>query len=470
MMKKAQQPPFGHVCGIPKRKSGVRRCDAPPPLHRGNQTQHFNRIVTQIEKTILDSAIASLKQSHHGKELGWDTKTSVDRKEPGQPTGERSTRARGLLREKSWHLHFESSRQNNQFNIRDTTQLRLNFRERCASQLQSRDRAASGEHFLRQSPLIGQWRWIYVWCLEKASEMEVAVATKGGSLRHFSARVGKTAIFSPAWNCGPTLVRGTFFGNRSSSETSKTRAMKSISQSGTRRLCDSRLATESRLMLQPRSWSLVAKAAWDQPLLARHFRTCGPMRFIAGFTLCDGNESAESGCVHTHTERACNSKDDVVKMNLMMTPMGFVPVQIASFWSGRRMWLTMQCHGNKRTNAREMCPIRRAKSVCCLWLNRCDKFSVRVRSTRISIFQARFGNITAAMIFSVRGVLPAKCFRETPNVSFVSNVCRGGAYRTARKDKQNTKDGLNFLIGKTLMGRCSELGNQTRIERHYLKR
>jgi hypothetical protein len=29
---------------------------------------------------------------------------------------------------------------------------------------------------------------------------------------------------------------------------------------------------------------------------------------------------------------------------------------------------------------------------------------------------------------------------------------------------------LNFLIGKTLMGRCSELGNQTRIERHYLKR
>ena len=48
--KKAQQPPFGHVCGIPKRKSGGRRCDAPPPLHRGNQAEHFNRIVTQIEK------------------------------------------------------------------------------------------------------------------------------------------------------------------------------------------------------------------------------------------------------------------------------------------------------------------------------------------------------------------------------------------------------------------------------------
>ena len=311
--KKAQQPPFGHVCGIPKRKPGVRRRDAPPPLHRGNQAEHFNRIVTQIEKTILDSAIASLKKSHHSKELGWDTKTSVDRKEPGQPTGERSTGPRGLLRKQSRHFHFESFSQNNQFNIRDTTPLRLNFRERCASQLQSTDRAASGEHFLRQSPLIGQWRWIYVWRLEKASEMEVAAATKGGSLRHFSPRVGKTASFSPAWNCGPTLLRETLFGNKSSSETSKTRAMKSISQSGTRRRCDSKLATESRLMLQPRSWSLVAKAAWDQPLLARHFRTCGPMRFIAGFTPCDGNESPGNGCVHTNTESACNSKGHVVK-------------------------------------------------------------------------------------------------------------------------------------------------------------
>jgi hypothetical protein len=76
MMKKAQQPPFGHVCGIPKRKSGVRRCDAPPPLHRGNQAEHFNRIVTQIEKKIekiiLDSTGASLKKSRsrQGNGLG----------------------------------------------------------------------------------------------------------------------------------------------------------------------------------------------------------------------------------------------------------------------------------------------------------------------------------------------------------------------------------------------------------------
>jgi hypothetical protein len=290
----------------------------------------------RLRKTILDSAIASLKKSHQGKELGWDTKTSVDKKEPRQPTGERSTGPRGLLRKQSRRFRFESFSQNNQFNIRDTTQLRLNFRERCASHLQSTDRAASGEHFLRQSPLIGQWRWIYVWRLEKASEMEVA--TKGGSLRHFSARVGKTASFSPAWNCGPTLPRGTFFGNRSSSGTSKTRARKSNSQSGTRRRCDSKLATESRLMLQPRSWSLIAKAAWDQPLLARHFRTCGPMRFIAGFTPCDGNESARSDCVHTNTESACNSQGDVIEMNLMVKPMGFVVIQIAPFWPGRRMW------------------------------------------------------------------------------------------------------------------------------------
>ena len=184
--------------------------------------------------------------------------------------------------------------------------------------------------------------------------------TKVASLRYFSPRVGKTASFSPAWNCGPTLPRGTFFGNRSSRETSKTRAMKSNSQSGTRRRCDSKLATESRLMLQPRSWSLVAKVAWDQPLLARHFRTCGPMRFIAGFTPCDGNESPGNACVHTNTESACNSKDDVVERSLMMRRMGLVVIQIASFWPGRQMWRTIQCYGNERVNASEMCQFSRS--------------------------------------------------------------------------------------------------------------
>jgi hypothetical protein len=72
------------------------------------QPEHFNRIVTQIEETILDSASASLKESPHGKKLGWDMKTSVDRKEPGQLTGKRSNCPRGLLRKQSQPFRSES--------------------------------------------------------------------------------------------------------------------------------------------------------------------------------------------------------------------------------------------------------------------------------------------------------------------------------------------------------------------------
>lgn len=124
---------------------------------------------------------------------------------------------------------------------------------------------------------------------------------------YFSARVGKTASFSPAWNCGPTFASKMFFGKRSSNATSKTRDRNMISQSGTRRRCDSKLATESRLTLHPRSWSRVAKVAWDQPLLTRHLRTWGPIRFIAGFaTSRHGSEMGKITCVHTHTEKPCN--------------------------------------------------------------------------------------------------------------------------------------------------------------------
>jgi hypothetical protein len=147
----------------------------------------------------------------------------------------------------------------------------------------------------------GEWERRLVPCrFPRKLKVEFAVP------RHFSARVGKTASFSPAWNCGPNRANEMLLGKRSSRVISRTRAIKRISQSGTLRRCDSKLATESRLMLHPRSWSLVAKSAWDQPRLARHFRTCGPIRFIAGFvTNCDGNEMAKNGCVHTHTEKAC---------------------------------------------------------------------------------------------------------------------------------------------------------------------
>jgi hypothetical protein len=74
------------------------------------------------------------------------------------------------------------------------------------------------------------------------------------------------------------------FGNKSSSGTPKTRDKKSISQSGTRRRCNSKLANESRLTFQPRSWSFVARNSCDQPFFTRHFFTCGPIRFNAFVT------------------------------------------------------------------------------------------------------------------------------------------------------------------------------------------
>ena len=79
---------------------------------------------------------------------------------------------------------------------------------------------------------------------------------RGGELKQF----GKTdGLGSDLVSClyadtgGPTLLNGTPRGNKSSSSTPKTRARKSNSQSGTRRLRSSKLASESRLMFQPRN-------------------------------------------------------------------------------------------------------------------------------------------------------------------------------------------------------------------------
>jgi len=96
---------------------------------------------------------------------------------------------------------------------------------------------------------------------------------------YFSERMGKTNNFPPDWNWGPILFKATPPGNRSSSPTPRTRARNSISQSGTLLRCNSRLAMESRLMLQPRNWSLVASNCCDQPFRFRHFLTSGPTRF-----------------------------------------------------------------------------------------------------------------------------------------------------------------------------------------------
>ena len=104
---KQKRTPFGDVRGIPKRKSGFRRYDTPQALHFGNQTELFNRIVTQIEETTIDTASISLKESLAGQELGWDTKTSVDRRGPGEPAGKRSTEGYGFVRMQSRPFHFK---------------------------------------------------------------------------------------------------------------------------------------------------------------------------------------------------------------------------------------------------------------------------------------------------------------------------------------------------------------------------
>src|SRR5215831_16573868 len=82
----------------------------------------------------------------------------------------------------------------------------------------------------------------------------------------------------------------------------KVRERKSISQSGTRRRCNSKLATESRLMFQPLSWSFAARSCCDQPFLLRHFLTWGPIKFSGTlFTVAHSSHGREIGCVDTHT-------------------------------------------------------------------------------------------------------------------------------------------------------------------------
>jgi hypothetical protein len=110
------------------------------------------------------------------------------------------------------------------------------------------------------------------------------------------------------------------FGNKSSSGTPKTRDKKSISQSGTRRRCNSKFANESRLTFQPRSWSFVARNSCDQPFFARHFFTCGPIRFNAFVTERTVREPNET-CVLAPTqsrESSCATRAKVLQLPCAM--------------------------------------------------------------------------------------------------------------------------------------------------------
>jgi|SRR6185437_2593498 len=111
-----------------------------------------------------------------------------------------------------------------------------------------------------------------------------------------------------------------FFGNKSSSGTPKTRDKKSISQSGTRRRCNSKLAKESRLTFQPRSWSFVAKDSCDKPFFTRHFFTCGPIRFNAFVTERTVGELNENYVLApTHLEESsCAPHGKVLELSRVM--------------------------------------------------------------------------------------------------------------------------------------------------------
>lgn len=74
-------------------------------------------------------------------------------------------------------------------------------------------------------------------------------------------------------------------------------------------------------MFQPRGWSLAAKASRDQPFLVRHFRTCGPFKFIIRIvTDGDGSVRREKQSVHMHTNELAAFQDSTKKAHSPSVP------------------------------------------------------------------------------------------------------------------------------------------------------
>lgn len=63
----------------------------------------------------------------------------------------------GRVRDQSRYFHSKGFSQNQQFRVRDTSELRLYFREGRPAQLQPKNRATGRKKLLRQSPLISQF-------------------------------------------------------------------------------------------------------------------------------------------------------------------------------------------------------------------------------------------------------------------------------------------------------------------------
>ena len=88
-----------------------------------------------------------------------------------------------FFRQKEVHVHFKRLGQNDQFGVRDATELRFNFGESGAAQIPSKKRTTSGKHFLRQSLLIAQFsdlRANNVLWFSHAPEMELDTKTDDG--------------------------------------------------------------------------------------------------------------------------------------------------------------------------------------------------------------------------------------------------------------------------------------------------
>lgn len=87
-----------------------------------------------------------------------------------------STRADFFNCQKRVHIHFKSLCQKHQFGIRNTAELRLDFREGATTQIPAKNRTPGSKHLLRHLLLITQFsdlRADNVFRLAHAPEMEL---------------------------------------------------------------------------------------------------------------------------------------------------------------------------------------------------------------------------------------------------------------------------------------------------------
>lgn len=83
-------------------------------------------------------------------------------------------------------------------------------------------------------------------------------------------------------NADPYFLMLRLGGNKSSVCTPRTLAKMYSSPSGTRRCSVSNLASDSRLMSQPKSWSFADRSCCVQPFRSRISRTRRPIKFNGG--------------------------------------------------------------------------------------------------------------------------------------------------------------------------------------------